>query len=85
METTQEIVDRLRDAGIRAESDYRSEKLGYKIREAQSQKIPYMLVLGDKEAENDTISVRTLSGEQSVEALPDFIARLQADVKSRKS
>ena len=81
----QEIVDRLRDAGIRAESDYRSEKLGYKIREAQSQKIPYMLVLGDKEAENDTISVRTLSGEQSVEALPDFIARLQADVKSRKS
>ena len=81
----QEIVDRLRDAGIRAESDYRSEKLGYKIREAQSQKIPYMLVLGDKEAENDTISVRTLSGEQSVEGLSDFIARLQADVKSRKS
>ena len=43
----QEIVDRLRDAGIRAESDYRSEKLGYKIREAQMQKIPYMLVVGD--------------------------------------
>ena len=42
-------------------------------------------VLGDKEAENDTISVRTLSGEQSVEGLSDFIARLQADVKSRKS
>ena len=69
----------------RLEADLRSEKMNYKIREAQSQKIPYMLVLGDKEAENDTISVRTLSGEQSVESLADFIARLQADVKSRKS
>ena len=55
----QEIVDRLRDAGIRAESDYRSEKLGYKIREAQMQKIPYMLVVGDRDMENQTVSVRT--------------------------
>ena len=52
----QEIVDRLRDAGIRAESDYRSEKLGYKIREAQMQKIPYMLVVGDRDMENQTVS-----------------------------
>ena len=79
------VADRLEKAGLRVETDLRNEKIGYKIREAQSQKIPYMLVLGDKEAENDTISVRTLSGEQSVEGLPDFIARLQADVKSRKS
>ena len=90
------ITDRAADAsrqaqaalaarGVRVECDLRNEKIGYKIREAQSQKIPYMLVLGDKEAENDTISVRTLSGEQSVESLADFIARLQADVKSRKS
>ena len=79
------FADRLEKAGLRVETDLRNEKIGYKIREAQSQKIPYMLVLGDKEAENDTISVRTLSGEQSVEGLSDFIARLQADVKSRKS
>ena len=79
------VADRLEKAGLRVETDLRNEKIGYKIREAQSQKIPYMLVLGDKEAENDTISVRTLSGEQSVESLSDFIARLQADVKSRKS
>ena len=79
------VADRLEKAGLRVETDLRNEKIGYKIREAQSQKIPYMLVLGDKEAENDTISVRTLSGEQSVEGLSDFIARLQADVKSRKS
>ena len=79
------VADRLEKAGLRVETDLRNEKIGYKIREAQSQKIPYMLVLGDKEAESDTISVRTLSGEQSVETLSDFIARLQADVKSRKS
>ena len=79
------FADRLEKAGLRVETDLRNEKIGYKIREAQSQKIPYMLVLGDKEAESDTISVRTLSGEQSVETLSDFIARLQADVKSRKS
>ena len=82
---SKEVLDKLTEAGIRAEMDTRSEKIGYKIREAQTQKIPYMLVLGDKEAENDTISVRTLSGEQSVEGLSDFIARLQADGKSRKS
>ena len=58
----QEVVDRLRDAGIRAESDYRSEKLGYKIREAQMQKIPYMLVVGDRDMENQTVSVRTRAG-----------------------
>ena len=79
------VTEKLVEAGIRVALDDDNQKIGYKIREAQSQKIPYMLVLGDKEAENDTISVRTLSGEQSVEALPDFIARLQADVKSRKS
>ena len=56
----QEIVDRLRDAGIRAESDYRSEKLGYKIREAQIQKIPYMLVVGDRDMENQTVSAHAV-------------------------
>ena len=85
MDYAKEVYEALREKMIRCELDTRNEKIGYKIREAQSQKIPYMLVLGDKEAENDTISVRTLSGEQSVESLADFIARLQADVKSRKS
>ena len=45
--------------GIHAAGDYRSEKLGYKIREAQMQKIPYMLVVGDRDMENGTVSVRT--------------------------
>ena len=58
-----ELTQRLVDADIRAEGDYRSEKLGYKIREAQMQKIPYMLVVGDRDMENGTVSVRTRSGE----------------------
>ena len=58
----QKLVEDLRAAGIDAEGDYRSEKLGYKIREAQMQKIPYMLVIGDRDMENGTVSVRTRSG-----------------------
>ena len=79
----QEIVDRLRDAGIRAESDYRSEKLGYKIREAQMQKIPYMLVVGDRDIENGTVSVRTRGGEDlGAMPLADFAAKLHEIVDS---
>jgi threonyl-tRNA synthetase len=51
------------DAGIRAEKDFRNEKLGYKIREAQVQKIPYMLVIGDREMESNTVSPRERSGK----------------------
>ena len=53
-----EIYQQLFDAGMRVEIDERSEKIGYKIREAQLQKIPYMLIIGDKEAESGTVSVR---------------------------
>ena len=81
----QEIVDRLRDAGIRAESDYRSEKLGYKIREAQMQKIPYMLVVGDRDIENETVSVRTRGGEDlGAMSRADFAARVLDDVKTKR-
>ncbi len=54
----EELREKFEAAGIRAETDVRNEKIGYKIREAQTQKIPYMLVVGDKEAENGTVSVR---------------------------
>ncbi len=56
------LVEELKDLDIDAEGDYRSEKLGYKIREAQMQKIPYMLVIGDRDMENGTVSVRTRTG-----------------------
>ena len=57
-EAAQQIVDRLSKLGLRVTADYRSEKTGYKIREAQMEKIPYMLVMGDKEVEDGTLSVR---------------------------
>ena len=80
----QEIVDRLRDAGIRAESDYRSEKLGYKIREAQMQKIPYMLVVGDRDMENQTVSVRTRAGvDLGAMSVDDFRAKCRAEIDTK--
>ncbi|WP_040229126.1 threonine--tRNA ligase [Bhargavaea cecembensis] len=70
--------------GFRVDVDNRDEKLGYKIREAQTQKIPYMLVLGDKEAEAGEVNVRKY-GEQKSESMPlgDFIARLKEVVDSK--
>ena len=80
----QEIVDRLRDAGIRAESDYRSEKLGYKIREAQMQKIPYMLVVGDRDMENQTVSVRTRAGvDLGAMSGDDFRTKCRAEIDTK--
>lgn len=80
----QEIVDRLRDAGIRAESDYRSEKLGYKIREAQMQKIPYMLVVGDRDMENQTVSVRTRAGvDLGAMSVDDFRTKCHAEIDTK--
>ena len=58
-----DIVKRLESAGFRAEADYRPEKLGYKIREAVGMKVPYMIIVGDKDIENNTISVRHRSGK----------------------
>lgn len=80
----QEIVDRLRNAGIRAESDYRSEKLGYKIREAQMQKIPYMLVVGDRDMENQTVSVRTRAGvDLGAMSVDDFRTKCRAEIDTK--
>ena len=80
----QEIVDRLRDAGIRAESDYRSEKLGYKIREAQMQKIPSMLVVGDRDMENQTVSVRTRAGvDLGAMSVDDFRTKCRAEIDTK--
>ena len=71
-------------AGIRAEIDLRNEKIGYKIREAQMQKIPYMLVIGDKEAENGTVAVRTRAGKDlGASPLEDFLRALDEEIKTR--
>ena len=78
------VADTLDAAGVRVECDFRNEKIGYKIREAQSRKIPYMLVIGDKEAENGTVSVRTRSGgDKGAMALDTFIESVTQEISSR--
>jgi len=69
---------------IRVVVDSRSEKIGHKIREAQNQKIPYMLVVGDKEAENGTVSVRVRSlGDQGARSLADFISEIKRHIDEK--
>ncbi len=78
------LKNKLFDMGFRVEVDARSEKLGYKLREAQLSKIPYMLVIGDNEAENGTVSVRKRgAGDQGVMSADDFAALAKSDVDSR--
>ncbi len=75
VEFSEKVRDALEEAGIRTEMDERSEKIGYKIRAAQMEKVPYMMVLGDKEAESGNVSVRARDGSQSTMTLDEFIAR----------
>ena len=71
-----ELVKLLEEAGFRAEADLRNEKIGYKIREAQMQKIPYMLVIGDKEVEDGSVAVRSRTGEQTNMSYADFLKKI---------
>ena len=81
-----EITKKLSDKGFRVEVDHRSEKVGYKIREAQLEKVPYMLVLGDKEAEAGQVAVRARSGEDlGAMDYAAFEAMLLEEVNTRKS
>jgi threonyl-tRNA synthetase len=76
-----QVVEKLRAAGFRAEVDDRNEKTGYKIREAQMQKIPYMLVVGDREQESGAVSVRSrVEGDKGAVAVDDLIASLKAEL-----
>ena len=78
------IQKQLYDAGLRVGVDERSEKVGYKIREAQLQKVPYMLVVGDKEIESGEISVRSRDkGEVNIQSIESFIEDLHKEVKDK--
>ncbi len=78
------VEARLREAGLRTELDDRNEKMGYKIREAQTQKVPYMLVVGDKEAENGQVSVRNrFQGDEGAQTLDSFLAKIKGFIESR--
>ena len=78
------VADELKAAGLRVDVDERNEKIGRKIREAQLQKVPFMLVTGDKEIEDETVSVRNRKdGDQGPRTIPDFIEAVEALVQER--
>ena len=78
------VKERLERHGIRCEIDDRSEKIGFKIRAAQLEKVPYMLVAGDKDIENHTVSVRARKGgEQGACSLDDFIEQIEKEIKTK--
>ena len=78
-----ELVAKLDAMGVRAEADLRNEKLGKKIVEARGQKIPYLLVAGDKEAESGMVAVRTLTGDKGAMSFEDFTAKLMEEIRTR--
>ena len=80
-----EIVSKLRENNLRVEVDNRNEKIGYKIREALNEKIPYLIIVGDEEEKNKTISIRGRGFEnKSGLQLDDFIARLKQEIATKK-
>jgi threonyl-tRNA synthetase len=78
------VADRLKAAGVRVHVDARNEKMNSKIREHTIQKVPFLLVVGDKEAEAQKVSVRTRGkGDEGSVAVDDFVARVQKLIASR--
>ena len=79
------VYENLLQNGFRAELDERNEKIGYKIREALSMKIPYLIIVGDEEEKNETISIRGRGFEnKSGLKLSDFVSRMQEEIKTKK-
>ena len=86
MDYAEKVVNELKESGIRVEIDTRAEKIGYKIREARLQKIPYMLVVGAKEEEEGKVSVRSrFLGDEGAKDLGEFITSIKAEIKSREN
>jgi threonyl-tRNA synthetase len=79
------VEGELRQHGFRVSGDYRPEKIGYKIREAQLEKVPYMLVVGEKEQGAGTVAVRDrVDGDLGPMAFPDLVRRLEQEVKEKR-
>ncbi len=84
MDYAENVKKKLDEAGIRVELDTRSEKIGYKIREAQQAKIPYMLVVGQKEEEDGTVAVRSrAAGDEGTKSLDAFISDIQKEIETK--
>lgn len=83
-EACENVVSELKKAGLRAISDLRNEKIGFKIREKTLERVPYMLVLGDKEVESGSVNVRTREGENlGVMSVPEFITLIETAVAEK--
>ncbi len=80
----EKVTNRLKGIGLRAECDYRYEKIGYKIREGQVEKIPYLLVVGEKEMEGDSVSVRDREGDKGSIKVDEFIKMINEEIKNKK-
>ena len=86
MDYTQSILQKLKKADIRAEVDDRSEKIGKKIRDTELARIPYMLIIGEKEMESGTVSLRRQGrGDLGSKAVDEFIRSAQEEIKSRSA
>ena len=85
LDAARAVHARLRAAGIRSHVDERSDTLNYKIRDAETQKVPYMAVVGQREAEAGSVAVRVRGAGKKQEILPlaVFIARLEEEIRSR--
>ena len=85
MEYGHEVIDKLRKYGIRCEIDNRSEKIGYKIREARNERVPYMIIVGEKEKNHGNISLRSRDmGEEATTSLEEFITRVLKEDQEKK-
>ena len=81
-----QIEKQLREAGLRAESDLRREKVGYKIRDGEVQRIPYLLITGDREVESSTVSVRRRNqGDLGAQSVEEFMAAIGEEISARRS
>ncbi len=78
------VAAKLDEAGVRVETDHRAEKIGFKIREARNERVPYMLVVGEKDVESNAVSVRSReNGEEGQQSIDEFIARITKEIKER--
>ncbi len=77
------VAQQLEDAGIRVEKDLRSEKIGFKIREARNERTPYIIVVGEKDVEANKVSLRSRAGEEGQQDIADVIARITEEIKTR--
>ncbi|MBQ6197190.1 MAG: threonine--tRNA ligase, partial [Lachnospiraceae bacterium] len=84
LDYAEQVNEALENAGLRVELDRRGEKIGYKIREAQQQKVPYMVIVGQKEADSETLSIRNRAGEETHDVkIADFTRQLKEEVRNK--